>query len=135
VAETMIAPNGNMVRLAPGPASIVDEAPSGRLHLDGQILVSEGDGFAHARRALGFAGFVGVTLVLDGKGRIATDPVLHMEGIPTQAREAIVDAVARASTGKRGGEELKEEVRRAARRAAQDVWGKKPVVRVETVEI
>lgn len=135
VQQTLIAPNGNMVRLAPEPAAIVDEAPSGRLHLDGQILVSEGDGFANARRALGFAGFVGVTLVLDHKGRAAADPVLHMEGIPPQAREAIAEAVARASNGKRGGEELKEEVRRAARRAAQAVWGKKPVVRVETVEV
>jgi len=136
VAETLIAPNGNMVRLAPGPASIVDEAPSGRLHLDGQILVSEGDGFARARRSLGFAGFVGVTLIMDGKGRMAADPVLHMEGIPDQAREAIADAVSRVSNGKRrGGEELKEEVRRAARRAAQDAWGKKPIVRVETVEV
>ena len=34
-----------------------------------------------------------------------------------------------------GGEDLKEQVRIAARRAANDIWGKKPVVRVQTVEI
>ena len=133
---TNIAPNGNMVRLAPEPAAIVDEAPSGRLHLDGQILVSEGDGFARARRSLSFAGCVGVTLVLESKGRMAADPVLHMEGMPEQVREAIVEAVGKAANGhRRGGEEMKEEVRRAARRAAQEIWGKKPVVRVETVEV
>ena len=31
--------------------------------------------------------------------------------------------------------ELKESVRRAARRAAEDAWGKKPVTRVEVIEI
>jgi ribonuclease J len=101
-------------------------------------LVSEGDGLAHARRALGFAGFVGITLVLDNKGRAAADPVLHMEGLPELVREAITEAVGRAFNGRRGKggiEELKEEVRRAARRAANDIWGKKPVVRVEVVEV
>ncbi len=138
VAEVIIAANGSMVRLAPGPAGIVDEAPSGRLHLDGKILVSEGDGFANARRALGFAGFIGVTLVLDSRGRIAADPVLHMEGMPEQVRGAVAEAVNRILNGrhvKGGVEEMKEEVRRAARRAANDIWGKKPVVRVEAVEV
>jgi ribonuclease J len=35
---------------------------------------------------------------------------------------------------KKGSEEdLQEQVRRAARRAANDAWGKKPVTRVEIV--
>ena len=138
VAEAVIATNGHMVRLAPGKASIIDEAPSGRLHLDGQILVSEGDGFANARRALGFAGFIGITLVLDNKGRAAADPVLHMEGLPESVREAVAEAVGRMLSGRRGKsnvEEVKEGVRRVARRAANEIWGKKPVVRVETVEV
>ena len=123
-----------MVRLAPGTAEIVDEAPAGRLHLDGDLLVHEDEGFAKSRRALSYAGFIGVTLVLDRKGRVAADPALHMEGIPEAVMESVADAVSKALNGKRG-EDLKEHVRIAARRAAKDVWGKKPVVRVETVEI
>ena len=104
----------------------------------GAFWCSEGEGLANARRSLGFAGFIGITLVLDGKGRVTADPVLHMEGMPEQVREAVSEAVGRALNGRRGKggiEELKEEVRRAARRAANEVWGKKPVVRVEAVEV
>lgn len=134
VPNAIVAVNGQMVRLAPGTAEIIDEAPSGRLHLDGDLLVHEDEGFAKSRRALSYAGFIGVTLVLDRKGRVAADPALHMEGIPEAVMESVAEAVSKALNGKRG-DDLKEQVRIAARRAAKDVWGKKPVVRVETVEI
>jgi ribonuclease J len=136
VPEAIVVENGQMLRLAPGAAEIIDEAPAGRLHLDGDILVHEDDGLARARRSLAFAGFIGVTLVLDKKGRLAADPVLHMEGVPGPVIESVSDAVARAAGSKRAnGEDLKEFVRIAARRAADEIWGKKPIVRVEIVEV
>jgi ribonuclease J len=136
VPNAIVALNGQMVRLAPGTPAIVDEAPAGRLHLDGDVLVHEEEGFARARRALSFVGFIGITLVLDRKGRVAAGPVLHMEGIPDAVLEPVTEAVSNALSGKHGnGEDLKEQVRLAARRAANDIWGKKPVVRVQTVEI
>jgi ribonuclease J len=136
VPQAVVALNGQMVRLAPGRAEIIDETPSGRLHLDGRVLVHEDEGFARARRSLGYAGFIGITLVLDRRGRLAADPALHMEGIPTAVLEPVREAVARAANGKRGkSDDLEEQVRIAARRAANDVWGKKPVVRVQTIEI
>ena len=136
VPQAVVALNGQMVRLAPGRAEIIDETPSGRLHLDGRVLVHEDEGFARSRRSLGFAGFIGVTLVIDRRGRLAADPVLHMEGIPDAVRAPVREAVARATGGKRGKhDDLEEEVRIAARRAANEAWGKKPVVRVQTVEI
>jgi ribonuclease J len=136
VPEAVVALNGQMVRLAPGRAEIIDETPSGRLHLDGRLLVHEDDGFARARRGLSFAGFIAVTLVVDRRGRLATEPVLHIEGIPDAVHDSVREAVARAANGKRGRNgNLEEEVRIAARRAAQDLWGKKPVVRVQMVEV
>ena len=136
VPQAMAARNGQMIRLAPGRAEVVDETPSGRLHLDGRLLVHEDEGIARARRSLGYAGFIGITLVLDRKGRLAADPVLHIEGIPDPVLEPVREAIARAAGGKRGKSgDLQEEVRIAARRAANDAWGKKPVVRVQTVEV
>src|SRR5262249_47757757 len=46
VPQAIIAVNGQMVRLAPGRAEIIDETPAGRLHLDGKLLISEQDGVA-----------------------------------------------------------------------------------------
>jgi ribonuclease J len=136
VPVAIVVENGQMLRLAPGTAEIIDQAPVGRLHLDGNILVHEDDGFARARRSLSLAGFIGVTLILDRKGRLAADPVLHIEGVPGAVADRVIDAVSRAASGKRvNGEDLKEHVRIAARRAAKEIWGKKPVVRVQIAEL
>jgi ribonuclease J len=133
VPQAVVVENGHMLRLAPGRAEIIDEVPSGRIFLDGRVLVEEGAGFARSRRALGFAGIIAITLVVDGKGRLAADPSVIIDGIPEPVHAAIRDAAADAAKRSRKGDEesLKENVRRAARRAAQDAWGKKPVTRVE----
>jgi ribonuclease J len=135
VPQAVVVQNGLMLRLAPGRAQIVDEVPSGRILLDGRVLVEEGAGFARARRALGHAGIIAITLVVDSKGRVAADPSVIIDGIPEPVHAAIREAAADAAKRHKKGDEeqLKESVRRAARRAANDAWGKKPVTRVEVV--
>jgi ribonuclease J len=137
VPQAIVPQNGQMFRLAPGRCELIDEVPSGHVHLDGRVLVSEEAGLAKDRRGLGFAGIIVVTLVLDEKGRSLAPPVLVTEGIPEPVeaaiRKTVNEHVARA--GKRADpDELAETVRRAARRAASDSWGKKPITRVVVVE-
>lgn len=126
--------NGQMLRLAPGPVRVVDEVPTGRIHVDGSVLVPEGEGLARLRRSLSYAGLIAIALVLDGKARIAAEPVLVMEGLPDSVQDAVRDAVdtaLRRYNPKRDDEAaLCEMVRRAARGAADDAWSKKPITRV-----
>lgn len=126
--------NGQMLRLAPGPVRVVDEVPTGRIHVDGSVLVPEGEGLARLRRSLSYAGLIAIALVLDGKARIAAEPVLVMEGLPDSVQDAVRDAVdtaLRRYNPKRDDEAaLCEMVRRAARGAADDAWNKKPITRV-----
>jgi ribonuclease J len=128
-----------MLRLAPGIAQIIDETPAGRVHLDGRILVEAGAGLAHARRAMAFAGLIAITVVLDGKDRAATEPAILIEGIPLPVhdavRRAVEEAIGRYNPKRDDEADLKENVRRAARRAASDAWGKKPVTRVEVIRL
>ena len=86
---------------------------------------------------MGFAGMIAITLVLDGKGRVAADPAIIIDGIPDPVHAAIRAATDEAIRRHKKGddEQLKENVRRAARRAANDAWGKKPVTRVEIAYI
>jgi ribonuclease J len=139
VPEALVPANGQLYRLAPGPAELIDEVPSGRLHMDGRVLVAEGEGLAKMRRAMSYAGLVAITLVLDGKGRAAADASVLAEGMPQPveaAVRAVVDETLRRHNPKKSDSEaLRETVRRAARRAAQDAWGKKPVTRVTVVEL
>lgn len=137
VPQALVPENGQLFRLAPGRAQLIDETPSGRIHLDGTVLVAEGEGYSKARRTMSYAGLIVVTLVLDQKGRIATEPMILFEGIPEaihdRAREALEGVVKRHNPKRDDEEALKETTRRAVRRAASDAWGKKPVTRVEVV--
>ena len=82
---------------------------------------------------MAYAGLIAITLVLDA--RAASPPSRRC-----CRRHAGAGAGSGAGGGGRGAappqsqkqrsEELRENVRRAARRAAQDAWGKKPVTRV-----
>jgi len=135
-AETLIAENGEMVRLAPDGPVIMDEAPSGRLHLDGKIIVPGVHGPANARRKLGYAGMVAVSLVCDKKGRLEDDPKLALFGLPQgegefDLEQIIIDAIERAIDAARGEKvELAEIIRRVIRREVDMAWGKKPTVQV-----
>jgi ribonuclease J len=139
VPQAIVPANGQLIRLAPGRPAVIDEVPSGRVHMDGRVLIDEGVGLARHRRALAFAGMIAITLVLDGKGRVAADPAIIVEGIPEPVHSAIraaLDEPIRRHNPKRSDVgDLKESVRRAARRAAENAWGKKPVTRVEVIEI
>jgi len=139
IPQAIVPTNGQLIRLAPGRASVVDDVPSGRIHMDGRVMIEEGVGLARKRRALGLAGVIAITLVMDGKGRLAADPAIILEGIPEPVHGAIAaalsDPIKRYNPKRSDLSELKESVRRAARRAAEDAWGKKPITRVEVVEV
>jgi ribonuclease J len=137
VPQALVPENGQMFRLAPGRPELIDEVPSGRIFMDGRVLVAEGEGLAKDRRAMAFAGLLVVSLVVDHKGRIAAAPTVLGEGMPEPVEEAVLKAVEETlDKNKRADpDDLAENVRRAARRAAQDAWGKKPITRVLVSEL
>ena len=81
VGETFTIVNGEMVRLSPGAARLIDEAPVGRLFRDGNLIVPDAEGPVKARRKLSFAGIAVVALVLSRRGEILASPVV-LDGIP-----------------------------------------------------
>ena len=140
VKEVLSVRNGDMVRLAPGPAEIVDEAPVGRLFRDGQLLVPSEDGPVRERRSLAFAGIVIVALMRSARGEIA-DAEIALDGVPAADAEGrkMIDIVRQAVEGtiasiprerRRDGELVREAVRRAVRSAVENVWGKRPIAKV-----
>lgn len=138
--------NGKMVRLAPGPAEIIDDVPAGRLYKDGNIVLPAGERAVPERRKLSFAGIVSVAIAIDEAGEIAGDPVIDAMGLPEKNRqgENILDIVADAvgdlldglSKAKRRDPELVENaVVRTVRAAVNEAWGKKPACHVLVIEV
>ncbi|MGI9464712.1 MAG: ribonuclease J, partial [Aestuariivirgaceae bacterium] len=137
VDEAVMAQNGQMVQLCPGPAQIIDDVGAGRIHIDGNVLVPSTDGPARARRKLSFAGIVMVSVVLDKKGKIIRKPQLQLDGLPEfdvddeDMHESLtmiaVDALdAMPLARRRDDDAVTEMLRGAVRRLASQVWGKKP---------
>lgn len=134
IPKAVVQQNGDLVRLAPGKPGKVSEVRTGRLVLDGDILVPADGEAIVMRRRLAANGLL--IVVIDGKGRA------HVEGVglpldedydefAAEAREDVAAALAKLKGGARHDREaVSEAARLAARRAALRWSGKKPQVRV-----
>ncbi len=141
IAEVVPAFNGEIVRLAPGPARTVDDAPVGRLFRDGNLLVPEGEGPVRERRKLAYVGIAVASLVLSRKGELVCDPIVELDGIPAEDAEGepMIDIAYDAVEGtlksipparRRDPDLVEDAVRKALRGAIYAAWGKKPVCKV-----
>ncbi|MEO1016137.1 MAG: ribonuclease J [Pseudomonadota bacterium] len=137
IDDVIVAYNGDIVRLAPGPLEKVDDAPAGRLFKDGRVIEHEEAPTVRARRSLAYAGAIAISLTLEATGDLATDPEIVLLGLPelTEDGEAFSDLVLDAVEGavdafprarRRSPSQVKDTVRRSVRSAVADAWGKKP---------
>src|SRR5262249_55672928 len=82
VPQVLVCRNGDLVRLAPGPAQVGGEPPSGRLYKDGSLLIDAQAPTVAMRRRLSFAGVASVALALSEQGMLSADPEIELIGIP-----------------------------------------------------
>ena len=143
VPEQVVAPNGTLVRLAPGPAEIIDHVPAGRLARDGDILVPVDADSIRERRKLLQQGSAAVTLVIDDKGRPVADARVSLRGLEDPEGDLLDDVVASLketladlSAGERRDDgRIEEAARQAVRRVVRTHTGKKPLTDVHIVRI
>lgn len=146
VERAIVAMNGDVVVLAPGVPAIVDEAPHGRLLLDGNVLVSSDDEAVRARRKLSFAGIISIGVALTSKGELAGDPDVLIAGIPSRARDGrsmdeivdkavfeTLDNLPRAR--RRDPDDVAVALERSVRNTVRGVWGKRPQVHVLVMQV
>jgi ribonuclease J len=143
-AETVVAANGAMVRLAPGPAEIVDNVPVGRLVLDGRQLRPFGSTALKSRQRMVFNGTAVATIVLDGKGKLLAAPVLTVHGLiedeDAAEIEQLGDAIGRAlgelsPAQRRDDAVVREAARLAVRRRLKADYGKAAVTDIHLVRV
>ena len=141
VREAYTLIDGEMLKLWPEPRGLIDEAPVGRLYRDGNLIVPDADGPVRARRKLSFAGIVVVSLTVSRRGDVLCEPQLVLDGVPQAAAdgelmsEIVLDAIdgcLRSIPPKRRTdlEKVRDAVFRSVRAAINEVWGKKPIVKV-----
>ncbi len=147
VPQQVTPRNGDMVRLAPGRAEIIDEVQAGRIYLDGGVLVPEHGDALRERRHAAYNGMLAVSVVLDERGRIVSGPQVRALGLPTEGEdhldEVLNDLADEAETAlkrlKGNDLELDEAIEKAishgVKKASQRIWGRRPVVETTVLRV
>ncbi|KGB57176.1 Beta-lactamase-like protein [Sphingopyxis sp. LC81] len=139
VPDALVQENGDLVKLAPGTAKIVERVRAGRLILDGDVILPADGETINERRKLSLNGHITVAAIFSEKRFV--ESAISYRGVPVEdEREAFIDemreAAEQAATGPaRDEEKLREAIRLGVRRVATDWTGKKPVVDVMLVNI
>ena len=145
VPEAHLAPNGTLLKLAPGQAEVVDEVFSGRLALDGNRLISMGSGALRERRKMLHSGAAVVTVVIDETGELQAVPQVSTHGVfdleeDYEIADSLIDSAADAvddlpSKFRLKDDHVHEAVRLAVRRLLRALCGKRPTVDVHLVRL
>jgi ribonuclease J len=145
VQQPLVIQNGDMVRLTPSGAAIVDEVPVGRLASDGKGLLPLGGAALKDRRRIILNGSAVATLVVDRQGRLAAPPAISLLGLveETAASAAVpfLCAAAQCALGdlpavaRRDDNVVRDAVRRAVRRQINERFGKRPLIEIHLVRI
>jgi ribonuclease J len=146
IKNTLIARNGDLVRLSPGKLAIIDDLPTGIAVKDGLLLGDPEETGVHERRKLSFAGAIVVSVVVDAKGTLVGEPQAALFGLPDtdengdDLEDIVIDEVVAAldsipKNRRKDADLVAEAARRAARAAVRDCWGKKPLTEALVVRV
>jgi ribonuclease J len=147
VPQTVSPRNGDMVRLAPGRAEIIDEVPAGRLYVDAGVVTPENGDALRERRHASFNGVLAISIALDGRGRIASGPQVRALGMPgdddyplSEAMDDLAEEAHRA-LGKLSADDREDDhaveamLSRTVKKAAFRIWKRRPVVETTVLRV
>ncbi len=135
-----IVTNGQMVDIGGDTPKIAGDVETGRLYLDGTVLIGATDGVVRDRIRMALNGHAVVTVLVDEDDVLLGEAWVELRGLPDQGRtgalgeriEAELTEVLAGAAAKlmRDDDKLEETITRIARQVAMDEIGKKPEVTV-----
>ncbi|KAF0185438.1 MAG: beta-lactamase domain-containing protein [Hyphomonadaceae bacterium] len=142
IEHGIVPRNGDMVLIAPNGPAIIDEVPNGRLYVDGNAILSQDAETISERHRIAENGFIIVSLSIDVKGKIVAGPDVRSRGIAEKngkaldkSLETLADLAQEAVMNLKAKQRLDEEycedkIMRSVRKAAFNMFKKKPMVEV-----
>jgi len=138
--------NGSIVQLYPGEKpKVIDEAPVGRIYLDGNISVGEESQSIRDRKKISHNGFLEITIIINDIGSIVKKPIISFRGIPSNddnenfifdLEEKIRDICKTFSLKNSNQEQnLIESLKTNCRKTVKEKTGKRPFTNVNLVRI
>ncbi len=139
----MLAPDGTVVDLVDGLATIVGEIPVGYVYVDGLAVGDIGDAVLQDRRILGEEGFMSILVAVDLQaGKVMFGPVLSARGFSDDdsaldpIRTELITAVEQAvADGVTDVQSLEHTVRRLVGRWVDRTYRRRPMLIPMVVEV
>jgi ribonuclease J len=147
VPEAIAPENGDLIRLAPGPVTKIDEVPAGRLYVDGAVIIKSEDEALRERKRLASEGAINISIAVNGKRAMVAGPNVSLRGLAMEDEEDLdlamdeLERTAEAAFNKLNHAEREEDetveavLVRAVRKAAERLWSKRPLVDVSVLRI
>lgn len=141
IPRSIVQGNGDLIRLSPKGPAFLSHENTGRLLLDGDVILSSNGPTMGERRKLAINGLISVGLALDKHNHVKGRPTISLHGVPIEAdridfiEDASKAAIKAANEAHKSEERLREAVRLAVRRRAHHWTGKKPIVDVVAVRV
>lgn len=140
IAST-IAPNGTMLDLTGEAPKVAEYIETGRMYLDGSVMIGALDGVVRDRLRLALNGHVIVTLIMDEDDQPMGEPWAELMGLPELGKggRALAESIEQdlqEFLGRAGAKVLSDDdklddgVRRVVRQVAMEEIGKKPEVTI-----
>ena len=137
--------NGDIVKLFPGQKpEVFDKAPVGRLYVDGIISVNEDSQSIRERKNLANNGYLEVTILINGKGKLFKKPLVSFKGLPIEEAQDFfydledeIENISRTFTlnNKKQESNLIEALKISCRKIVKEKTGKKPYTNINLVRI
>ncbi|MFJ1292857.1 ribonuclease J [Paracoccus yeei] len=136
-----VATNGTMLDLSGDKPRVVDQIDTGRLYLDGTVLIGAMDGIVRDRIRMALNGQAMVSVIVDEDDAPLPDAWVELSGLPKTGRAGVplarsieaelAEFLERADDRTvRDDDRLEEAIRKITRQVAMEEIGKKPEVTV-----
>ena len=137
---SQLAPNGTMLDLTGDVPEVIDQIETGRIYLDGSMIIGALDGIIRARLRMSFNGHVSVGVIVDEDDEVLTDALVEIHGLAERSSDGdLVEMIEEAVSGVlmraddktvMDDDELTSAVIKGVRSVVVDVTGKKPEINV-----
>ncbi len=136
--------NGEIIRLAPGEPQVIDKVTSGRVYLDGKVLIDNDSPVLKERRNMAANGYMEITVLISKNGQIKNNPIITLKGIPLveedeseieyDLEDVVMDTCKNFNLNNSKQEKnLIDTLKGNCRKLINDKSGKKPLVNINLV--
>lgn len=148
VPHSVQVTNGDVIKLAPGEAKVIDRVESGYLGIDGHFLLPGNSPILRVRRRIRESGVLFIVLILNEKNQMVMPPVIKAPGVldmeedkmivmrmAKEVHKSLGSLMETVSSKKQRSDVVESTVRSALRHVLKHEVGKDPMIEVELVYV